>query len=151
MEADFDPWEGQLDAQHAWRNFGDLTLPEAYEHFMTRPEVFQEDFMFMGCKAFAYYFPVIDRYIRDVKGTEEGDDCSVWILGEAVQGQFSSNDGRLPGSLVVEIEQLSEYVLAHPEQYSPAVRDHRRITRAWEGVQEKVAEHKSWSWPGGAG
>ena len=65
-ESDFDPVGGDLDAQYAWKNFGELTLKQAYDLFLTNPIHYQEDFMFMGGTAFDYYFPVIDRYIRQV-------------------------------------------------------------------------------------
>ncbi|MBL8820867.1 MAG: hypothetical protein JNL96_20010 [Planctomycetaceae bacterium] len=64
-EADFDPYGGDLDAQCAWRNFGGLTLDEATNKFRERPEIYQEDFMFMGGKAFAFYFPVVEAYLRN--------------------------------------------------------------------------------------
>jgi hypothetical protein len=54
-ETDFDPYQGDLDAQCAWKNFGGLTLGEAFVKFEESPETYQEDFMFMGGKAFARY------------------------------------------------------------------------------------------------
>ena len=62
-ERDFDPDAGDLDAQVAWKHFGGLTLSEAYQRFQEDPEKHTEDFMYMGGKAFAYYFPVLERYL----------------------------------------------------------------------------------------
>jgi hypothetical protein len=39
-------------------------LEQAHVRFCSAPEVYQEDFMFMGCRAFHFYFPVIDEYLR---------------------------------------------------------------------------------------
>lgn len=142
-ESNFDPFSGDLDAQCAWRNFGELSLKQAYDLFLTNPGRYQEDFMFMGGTAFDYYFPVLDRYIREVAGTEEGEDCEVAILGSAVAAQFDWNGAHPRPSLVSEIEQLSDYVLSHLEQYSPEAKDQRRIHREWNLVIEKVAEYKS--------
>lgn len=61
-QSDFDPVGCDLDAQSAWQTFGGLGLAEAYAKFLQVPESYQEDFMFMGSRAFAYYFPVVDRY-----------------------------------------------------------------------------------------
>ena len=72
MERDFDPWGGQLDGQTAWRNFGELTIEGAFELFCTSPIIYVEDFMFMGPRAFTHYFPVIDRYVREV-APEDGE------------------------------------------------------------------------------
>lgn len=41
-ERDFDPYGGGLDEQCAWRNFGGLTLDEAYHKFESAPEVYQD-------------------------------------------------------------------------------------------------------------
>ena len=142
-ESDFDPFAGDLDAQCAWRNFGELSLKQAYDLFITNPLCYQEDFMFMGGTAFDYYFPVIDRYIQKVAGTEEGDDCEVAILGSGVAAQFDWNGAHPRPSLVSEIEKLSKYVLSHLEQYSPAAKDQRRIQREWNRVNERVTEYKS--------
>ncbi|MEM7010678.1 MAG: hypothetical protein AAF585_04260 [Verrucomicrobiota bacterium] len=60
-ENDFDPFGGDLDAQCAWKHFGELSLNQAYDIFVSAPNIYQEDFMFMGAVAFDYYFPVIDR------------------------------------------------------------------------------------------
>lgn len=97
----------------------------------------------MGSVAFSYYFPVIDRYIRCVTGSEEGDDCEVAILGSAVAAQIDRNDTVISNALTDAIKNLSHYVLHHLEQFSPARKDQRRIERAWTLVQKKLAERKS--------
>lgn len=99
--------------------------------------------MFMGGAAFDYYFPVVDRYIREVTGSEEGDDCEVGILGSGVAAQFAWNGAHPSPSLVSEIESLSKYVSTHLDQYSPSTQDQRRIKREWDRVNEKIAEYKS--------
>ncbi|MEM7232007.1 MAG: hypothetical protein AAF517_07535, partial [Planctomycetota bacterium] len=63
-QADFDPWDGDLDAGHAWKEFGGLSVDEALAKFLENPGYHQESFMFMGGVAFAFYFPVVDRYLR---------------------------------------------------------------------------------------
>lgn len=142
-KSDFDPFDGDLDAQYAWRNFGDLSLKQAYDLFLTNPVHYQEDFMFMGGTAFHYYFPVVDRYIHEVTGTEEGDDCQVAILGSGVAAQLDWNGAPHNQSLIREIENLSDYVSTHLDQYSPLAKDQRRIKREWDRVNEKIAEYKS--------
>ncbi|MEM9646820.1 MAG: hypothetical protein AAF989_17650, partial [Planctomycetota bacterium] len=64
-EHDFDPHQGDLDAQYAWKHFGALTLEEAFRRFRENPEIYQEDFMHMGGRAFAFYFPVLDCFLRE--------------------------------------------------------------------------------------
>ena len=64
-ERDFLEDHGCLDARCAWENFGGLSLDEAFKKFCENPLSYGEDFMFMGEFAFAYYFPVLDRYVRE--------------------------------------------------------------------------------------
>ncbi len=59
-ERDFNPLSDTTDAKCAWENFGRLSRVKAYERFLEHPLNFQEDFMFMGGVAFAYYYPVIE-------------------------------------------------------------------------------------------
>src|SRR5436189_5968418 len=90
-EADFDPYGGNLDAHTAWKHFGGLSIPQAYDLFVTNPLRYQEDFMFMGSRAFEYYLPVIDRYLHEVSGGEESDGCEA-ILASGVVAQFDWKD-----------------------------------------------------------
>ena len=78
---------GCLDGQHAWKQFGGLTVDEAYSKFCENPDFYQEDFMFMGPKAFLFYFPVIEKYIKTVKPGDDLDDCCFWIIGCAMESQ----------------------------------------------------------------
>lgn len=57
--------EDDLDGMAAWRTFGGLTLDAAYERLREDPEAHQEAFMWMGGRAFAFYLPVVERYLRE--------------------------------------------------------------------------------------
>ncbi|MBL4884023.1 MAG: hypothetical protein JKY95_05750 [Planctomycetaceae bacterium] len=73
VEKDFG---GCLDGQCAWRNFGGLSISQAYELFLTNPVYYEEAFMFMDTRAFEYYLPVIDRYLREVSSDEADPELS---------------------------------------------------------------------------
>ncbi len=138
---DFDPHGGDLDALCAWRNFGGLSLAAAYEKFLTVPESYQEDFMFMGCRAFAYYFPVIDRYLRTVTlGPDDLGDCEAAILGSAVAAQFGWNGAVIPASLRAEIASLRAFVVENVARYAATEKERRRILREWRRVAEELAK-----------
>ncbi|MGV3531741.1 MAG: hypothetical protein ACO1QR_05175 [Chthoniobacteraceae bacterium] len=142
-ETDFDPHGGDLDAQSAWRSFGNLSLEQAYSLFRSRPEVYQEDFMFMGCRAFEYYFPVIDRYLRETtRGEDDAGDCEASILGTAVAAQFEWNDAVLSPGFVQEINALQEFVVLHVDRYAATSKERRRILREWQRVAELCEKHK---------
>jgi hypothetical protein len=135
---DFDPWDGNLDAFHAWKHFGGLSLVQAYKLFLENPVCWQEDFMFMGPKAFAYYFPVIDRYLREVSGEEPDYDCCAGILGFGIAEQLRITDPAIP-SVAREVADLAVHVLANPGRYTSGEREQQHILREWRKVA-KLAE-----------
>jgi hypothetical protein len=138
--ADFDPWAGDLDARHAWRNFGELSLAQAHKLFLENPCAHQEDFMFMGPKAFAYYFPVIDRYLREVHGEDPDDDCSVGILGRAIAMQLAEATSPALRSVAVEAAALASHVMGDPARYTPDERMQERLVREWRRVAGVAAK-----------
>jgi hypothetical protein len=68
-----------LDERSAYKEFGGLTLDEAYQRFIENPVSCQEDFMFMGPVAFCYYFPVVERYLYAFRVENEWEDSQAWI------------------------------------------------------------------------
>ncbi|QDV16908.1 hypothetical protein Pan153_15420 [Gimesia panareensis] len=149
-ERDFDPHEGDLDAQVAWRNFGGLTLGEAYEKFQENPFVYQEDFMWMGGKAFAYYFPVLERYVlvTPVWSEAAGSEwCQVYGLGAAIQVQFAENclpEVRLLVPRVLPLiaqvkESFDAFVASgHPYYSDPEMQQH--VIREWNELEAHLQQ-----------
>ena len=138
--ADFDPWGGNLDARHAWKDFGELSLAQAYKLFLENPCSFQEDFMFMGPEAFAYYFPVIDRYLREVHGDDPDGDCHAGILGMATAMQLEEANTPALRSVAVEAAALASHVTGNPARYTPDERMQERLLREWRKVAEVAAK-----------
>lgn len=129
------------DAEYAWRNFGNLTLAKAYQLFLEAPWTYQEDFMWMFTPAFAYYFPVIDKYLREVQDEVSiHNGCEAWILGCGVRSQFQWADGhKPPPNVVEEIRDLSTFVQANVDRYSDEPEERERIIESWRKVEEEVA------------
>ncbi len=65
--------EDDVHGLSAWEHFGNLSLEQAYAKFCEGAEALQEDFMWMGDRAFSFYFPVVDRYIREEESKCEFD------------------------------------------------------------------------------
>jgi hypothetical protein len=139
-EADFDPAAGCLDARGAWKHFGGLSLQQAYDLFVTNPLRYQEDFMFMGSRAFEYYLPVIDRYLREVTGGEDSDGCQAAILGSGVLAQCDWRDSALLTTTVAEIKELSAFVRANLARFSSEPEEQSRIDEEWKLVDERAAQ-----------
>ncbi|MBG88459.1 MAG: hypothetical protein CMO80_16375 [Verrucomicrobiales bacterium] len=135
-ERDFDPHDGDLDAQCAWKNFGGLDLNQAYAKFVEAPEAYQEDFMFMGPRALVFYFPVIDRYLREVRSEDEFDGCQAQILGCAMASQLEEYVDEFSKSFLRAIGELAGYVRGHIDQYHPSAKERREIDQKWQEVQK---------------
>ena len=142
-EHDFDPHGGGLDEQCAWRNFGGLTLNEAHEKFSTAPEVYQEDFMFMGGKAFAFYYPVIDQFLRKTVTLAENErgDRKSWILPQCIRGQFDGANRRYVLALKSSVLDLCEFMLQNMEYFVDDWDDPSEIEQQWRALQEHVHQY----------
>jgi hypothetical protein len=137
-EHDFGPWGGNLDAQSAWSHFGGLTLDQARERFRENPLYYQEDFMFMGGGAFAFYFPVIDDYLRGAPENNEGDDRQAWILAQAIKHQFSGDNLQHVQCLVPRVVALADFVRENIARLGSDAVECHQIARVWTEVVDQV-------------
>lgn len=142
-EVDFDPYGGDLDARFAWKNFGGLTLEEATKKFREIPEIYQEDFMFMGGKAFAFYFPVLEAYLRDVPEEYEGDDRQSWILAHCLRQQFEAKTAHHVLHLVQRVFALSTFVQQNIHRFGDSTEEQRRIADAWMELDTRLRALKT--------
>ena len=142
---DFDPYNGDLDRQHALDIFGGMTLDQAYEEFCDRPEIYQEDFLCMGPKAFVYYFPVISRYLREITSNDPHEDCEVAILAYAIKEQLNYDAVRQSIKILSEIRSLIDFVLAEVARYSGSKKIRKKLHTTWTQLAEKLAkcEHET--------
>lgn len=139
-ERDFDPYNGNLDCQHALKIFGGMTLDQAYTEFCDRPEIYQEDFMFMGPKAFAYYFPVVDRYLREVTSNDPHDDCETVILAQAIKGQLDHDAVCRSITILAEIRSLIDFVLMELARYSGSKKIRKQIRNTWTELADTLTK-----------
>ncbi len=137
-EVDFDESRKDLDAQHAWKNLGGKTLVEAYELFMTNPLNFQEDYAWMGSRAFDYYFPVQDHYIRSAGADNGPEDYEVQHLSSCIASQFAMIHGEPSIETQREIVELVQFVLTSLDRFAPGVKAQRGIERSWKALQSKL-------------
>ena len=95
--------------------------------------------MFMGPRAFSYYFPVIDRYLRDVHGEDPDGDCYAGILGTAIASQLAEPAQPTIRSIAGEVADLASHVIGNPDRYTPDDRMQQRTHRVWFKVAELAA------------
>ena len=144
-KADFNPWgPTALDAEWAWGNFGGLTLTDAHTKFRDHPDVYQEDFMFMGGKAFAFYFPVIEAFLHDVPDhANDGDDHESWILAKCIEYQFDDQTASEVVHLADRVIALSRYVRKNIQRFGYDAAERMRITEAWQELEAHVKRSKA--------
>jgi len=140
-ERDFDPWVGNLDAQSAWREFGGLSIDQAYSKFIENPLHYQERFMFMGGRAFVYYFPVLDRYLRDFRPRGGDfpmpDSDAACIAGSFTMHLLSPVAPAVIG-ILDKISSLTAYVREHIQRLAEDPDEQERIDSYWQIVQTQI-------------
>lgn len=137
---DFGADYGCLDAICAWENFGGLSLADAYTKFCESPDIYQEDFMFMGSVAFFYYFPVVERYI-DESRADSSNDYEVegmWILAHCINQQFADPYPASMLSLRCRVEQLVSQVRNNLPAYCKDINEQQRIDTAWLELHDRM-------------
>lgn len=145
QEKDFDPHEGCLDAQCAWKNFGGLSVDDAYTKFCENPSCYQEDFMFMGWKAFVYYLPVIERFLKETEPEDEYDDCEAWILGCAVESQVEEHKDKISEEMGARLKALCDLTMVRFEGMNLSEKDKKRILKQWSKTRKKLERtRRSW-------
>jgi hypothetical protein len=137
-ERDLDPWNGYPDAQCAWQHFGGLTLGQAEARFRESPDYYQEDFMFMGGKAFAYYFPVIENYLRTIPDVDCDDDHNAWILAHCIRNQFSGDNLTQVRHLGPRVIRLAEFLREEIHRFGIDDGERQRVATAWTELVEHV-------------
>ena len=142
-ETDFDPYGGCLDCQHAWRTFGGMSIEEAFQKFVEHPLCHQEDFMFMGGRAFVYYFPVLDRYLRGFRCDENTDgsyDSFAAVIGGGLCVQLLSKTSHELDPIMDEILDLVDYVRCHTAILAVDINEQKRIDSDWQILQAQISQ-----------
>ncbi|MEZ5387689.1 MAG: hypothetical protein R3F13_19445 [Prosthecobacter sp.] len=140
-EADFDPFGGCLDAQHAWREFGGLSIDQAYSKFIEHPMCYQEDFMFMGGRAFLFYFPVIERYLREYRvgsGPGEVGDSYAAIIAAGLMTQFMSPTAPYLAPIYQRVVDLSHHVRGRIAELAADTDEQQNIDSNWQILQAQI-------------
>lgn len=108
---DFLEDHGALDAVEAWKNFGGLTIEEAYRKLSDRPEIHFEDFMHMGESAFAHYYCVIDRFVREaISNRDTQRTFHLWIAAHSTKFHFDPVDSAAVQEIRSKVLDLCDFV-----------------------------------------
>ena len=142
-EKDFDPFEGNLDAQWAWKHFGGLSLDEAFNKFQENPLCYEEDFLFMGHKAFVFYFPVLDRYLREMCELPPAlrNYLRVRSIPQCIQFQFDDPVDAHLLSIKEAVIELCELVLTNLKDFLDEWVDEKDIEKQWQQLKQRVSQY----------
>ena len=137
-EEDFGPWLGHLDVQVAWKRFGGLTIDEATALFRENPVVFQESFMYMGGKAFAYYFPVIENYLKSVPDADHDWDHESWIIAHDIRAQFERDSLTHVQDLTPRVIELALFFQKNLRRFGATEKEREKVAKAWTDLLDHV-------------
>jgi hypothetical protein len=141
-QRDFDPTGYDFDARFAWSHFGGMTLEEAFSRFIECPENYQEDFMFMGTAAFRFYFPVIDRFLRQtthIPSADRGDRLS-WILAQCLAHQFTEPDAILIRERRNEALDLCNFMIVNIDAFKDDWDPPSEILERWKSLRNQLKD-----------
>jgi hypothetical protein len=97
--------------------------------------------MWMGGKAFDFYFPVIDGYLRETP-VEAWDDREAYILAQDIMNQFQGDRLEPPPQIVPQILDLADYVLSNIRVFAADdPEEQERIATAWQGLADQIGKY----------
>lgn len=99
--------------------------------------------MFMGGKAFAFYFPVLEAYLRDTPEEYESDDRQSWILAHCLRQQFEAKTAHHVLHLVQRVFALSTFVQQNIHRFGDSTEEQRRIADAWMELDSQLRALKT--------
>ena len=94
--------------------------------------------MFMGCKAFHYYYPVIEYYLYQARNSPAIVITEAEILAHAIAAQFDWNGAVLSPALSKRITELCAFVLSDPAKFAVAQAERSRIQTAWSALEKRA-------------
>jgi hypothetical protein len=136
-----DDFGGGPDAETAWQHFGGKDLEEACAIFARCPEVYTDDVMWMGERAFQFYFPIVDRYLRARSPLQAEDDppiVSIKFLGCCIQFHFHCHEDMT--GLHGQIIQLCDYVNSHLDHYTLKPEEQEEARSYWIDLRQQVVD-----------
>lgn len=93
--------------------------------------------MFMGSVAFAWYFPVIERYLYESRLEDEDDEVTAtWILAHCIVQQLEPPVEDCVDQLRPQVLKLARHVRENLAQYCVEPREQTRIDEAWQELEQ---------------
>lgn len=112
---EINPIPEDLDGKCAVRNFLGKTREQITREFGEHGMSYQEDLMFMGSRAFCFYFPAAVDYVASSQGGTDADvtNCLVSVIEQRLEFDFSEIREVFP-----HIVRFADYVLTHYDDFA---------------------------------
>jgi hypothetical protein len=136
-----DDFGGGPDAETAWEHFGGKDLEDACAIFASCPEIYTDDVMWMGERAFKFYFPIVDRYLRAQSPLQAEDDppmMSAEFIGYCIQFHFDCHEDM--SGLHAQIIDLCDYVNSHLDHYVLELEKQEKAHTRWADLRQQVVD-----------
>lgn len=116
-QLEINPIPGDLGGEHAVKMFHGKSVTEAELLFRENSLFYQEDFMFMGPAAYAFYFPAAFSYLRSQYSVNDADFVSSMLatMESRVTGEY--NDAQALGPAINTMLDFCLHALEHYELY----------------------------------
>jgi len=126
---------GDLDGNHAEKNFLGKSIEEAEALFKESSLYYQEDLFWMGPKAFCFYLPAVYRYLQSKDSEEDCDilNCLAGTLDSRLKDDGSQIADAFPAML-----DLCSYVLENYEKFGVDRTIYGDLKIKYEGIKNKI-------------
>jgi hypothetical protein len=114
-QKDINPIPEDLDGQCAVRNFLRKTRDQITREFAEHGMSYQEDLMFMGSRAFCFYFPAAVDYLAGSQGSTDADvaNCLVSVVEHRLEYDSLEIRDAFP-----DIFRFADHLLAHYDAFA---------------------------------
>ena len=95
----------------------------------------------MGGKAFAYYYPVIERYLIESSVTWGDDEVDgIWILAGCIDEQFRrSFTVKHVSHLRLRVQSLVQFVRGNLPKFCTESAGQKEVDEAWMELEQRLA------------
>lgn len=136
-QEEINPIPEDLDGQCAVRSFLGKTREQIAREFDEHGVSYQEDLMFMGSRAFCFYFPAAVDYVTAYGSVADGDiiNCLVSVVEQRLEYDSPEIVEVFP-----EVVRFADYVLARHDDFALAPEIYGDLRPRLRTIQQTCAE-----------
>jgi len=134
---EINPIPANLDGRAAQEHFLGKTFEEAERLFQENSLYYFEDLLWMGPKAFCYYFPAAAHYLKSDAG--QGDADAVRSLASIIHSRIH-DDGALVSEVNPTIRDLADFVVKNRKRFDSSLSFYRVEIQAYKDILQALNE-----------